>query len=116
MKGNKRRGYVLEHEVEQYWRNLGAECKRVFASGAYKRLGEDFEGDVQLEGHKIECKRRKDGFRELYKWLDQDDADLLVVRADRKKRLYILTEDLITEFATKMNWFADKPIKKKGEE
>ena len=99
MKGNKKRGYVLEHEVETFWKNFGAKCKRVFASGQYKHLGDDFEGDVQLEGLTIECKRRKTGFKELYKWLK--DADILVVRSDRNKRLYVFSEELFAEFASK---------------
>ena len=99
MKGNKKRGYVLEHEVVTFWKNFGANVRKVFASGQYKHLGEDFEGDVELEGLTIECKRRKTGFKELYKWLK--DADILVVRSDRNKRLYVFSEELFAEFASK---------------
>ena len=102
MRGNKKRGYVLEHEVETFWKAFGAKCKRVFASGQYKHLGDDFQGDVQLEGYTIECKRRK--------------ADFLVVRSDRNKRLYVLPEDLFAKFAAQMKWGADNLETEKDKE
>ena len=114
MRGNKKRGYVLEHEVETFWKAFGAKCKRVFASGQYKHLGDDFQGDVQLEGYTIECKRRKEGFKELYKWLQE--ADFLVVRSDRNKRLYVLPEDLFAKFAAQMKWGADNLETEKDKE
>jgi len=45
----------------------------------------------------VECKRRKtgSGFKFLYSALEQDDADLLVLRADRERRLYVLEEDTV---------------------
>tara|TARA_R100001594_G_scaffold126931_1_gene164375 strand:- start:446 stop:787 length:342 start_codon:yes stop_codon:yes gene_type:complete len=113
LRGNKQRGYVLEKEVQDVWTNLGANCKRVFGSGAFKKVGEEFEGDVRLEGLKIECKRRKsgNGFKSLYEWFEQDDADMLVVRADRKNRLYVLPEKLMIEMAQKMGWLEKKEKK-----
>ena len=72
----------------------GLEAKRVFASGAFKeQLGEDFAGDVVIEGLRCEMKRRKGGFKLLYDAFDQDDADVVVVRADRSPRLYLLREE-----------------------
>ena len=38
-------------------------------------------------------KRRKSGFKLLYDAFDQDDADVVVVRADRSPRLYLLREE-----------------------
>jgi len=41
------------------------------------------DADVLLdERFRVEVKRRKDGFRQLYGWLQ--DADFLFIRADRK--------------------------------
>ena len=116
MRGNKKRGYVLEKEVQDFWRSYGVDCKRVLGSGAYKHFGKDLEGDVRLNGLTIECKRRKGGvgFKSLYDWFAQDDADLLVVRADRMPRLYILPEKLMVEFARDMGWL-DKTKEKKEE-
>ena len=57
---NKQRGYELEKETADFWKENGVEARRVFASGAYARLGEDFEGDVKLAGrYIIEAKRKK---------------------------------------------------------
>jgi|GEM_PF-1240307 len=40
-----------------------------------------------------ECKARKDGFKQIYEWLG--DNDFLAIRADRKKALIVIrTEDL----------------------
>ena len=114
MKGNKKRGYVLEKEVQDLWQSYGAECKRVLGSGAFKNYGENLEGDVNLMGHKIECKRRKSGtgFKSLYDWLEQDKStSMLVVRADRMPRLYVLPEQIMVEFARKMGWFDKKQQK-----
>jgi len=95
---NRRRGYELEKETVDFWKEQGIACERVFASGAYKRLGKDFEGDLKLDDtYVVECKRRKtgSGFKFLYDALEQDDADLLVLRADRERRLYVLEEDTV---------------------
>ena len=90
---NKQRGYELEHEVVVAAESAGLEAKRVFGSGAFKQqLGDDFKSDVVMEGLRIECKRRKSGFKLLYDAFLQDDADVVVVRADRSERLYITGE------------------------
>ena len=93
---NKARGYELEAETVLHWQNLGVDCKRVFASGAYKQqLGDEFAGDLMLSGFTVECKRKKSGFKFLYDSLAQDDADMLVVRQDRAARLYIMSEETV---------------------
>ena len=97
-RNNRRRGYALEKETVDFWKDQGIACERVFASGAYKRLGKDFEGDLKLDDtYTVECKRRKtgSGFRLLYDALNQDAADLLVLRADRERRLYVMEEDTV---------------------
>ena len=45
----------------------------------------------------------------LYNWFDQDDADLLILHADRKERLYVMKETQFVKLASKMGWL------KKGE-
>ena len=93
---NKQRGYELEAETVKHWQGLGVECKRVFASGAYKEyLGDDYKADLMLSGFTVECKRKKQGFKFLYDSLAQDDADMLVVRQDRHQRLYIMPEETV---------------------
>lgn len=101
---NKQRGYELEREVVLAAEAAGLEAKRVFGSGAHKnQLGEDFAGDVVVEGLRVECKRRKhgSGFRLLYSAFEQDDADVVVVRADRAPRLYVLREDVFIDLCVR---------------
>jgi len=93
-RNNKARGYALEREAVLAAEAAGLEAKRVFASGAFKeQLGEDFAGDVVIEGLRCEMKRRKAGFRLLYSAFAQDSADVVCVRADRSPRLYLLREE-----------------------
>lgn len=108
----KRKGYVLEANVVKFWTELGVKCKRILGSGAFKHYSKNLASDVNLNGLKVECKRRKTGtgFMSLYNWFDQDDADLLILHADRKERLYVMKETQFVKLASKMGWI------KKGEE
>tara|TARA_R100000664_G_C2687784_1_gene93118 strand:+ start:124 stop:465 length:342 start_codon:yes stop_codon:yes gene_type:complete len=91
---NKARGRELENEVVAVAVAAGLDARRVFGSGAYKnQLGEDYAGDVVVEDLRLECKRRKSGFKLLYDAFDQDNADVVCVRADRSPRLYLLKEE-----------------------
>ena len=101
---NKQRGAELEREVVAATRAAGIAAERVFASGAYKnQLGEDFAGDVRLAGYRVECKRRKSGFKLIYDAFDQDNSDIVVVRADRADRLYVLREPLFLKLVGESN-------------
>ena len=99
---NTERGRELENEVVTACESKGLQAHRVFASGAYKnQLGEDFAGDVVVEGLRVECKRRKNGFGVIYRAFEQDDASVVVVRADRAPRLYVIKEDLFIDLITR---------------
>jgi Holliday junction resolvase len=65
-------------------------------SGMY-RPGADLT--IPLLGRNLsgEVKARADGFRELYKWLE--DRDVLIVKADRKEPLFIVRLSLAAEVA-----------------
>lgn len=77
---SKRKGSGGERE---FARLVGG--KRVPLSGAHP----DLPGDVVWPGMGTgECKRRRDGFRQLYQWLD--GADWLAVRADRRDWLVVM--------------------------
>jgi len=103
---NKRRGYEVEREVVKLWQGLGVPCKRILASGAFKHYGKDLAGDIRLNGLRVEVKRRKNGtgFTFLYKALEQDNAQMLICRADSKKRLYVIPEEVMIQFAKDMGW------------
>ena len=103
---NKRRGYEVEREIVKLWQGLGVPCKRILASGAFKHYGKDLAGDIRLNGLTVEVKRRKNGtgFTFLYKALEQDNAQMLICRADSKKRLYVIPEEVMIQFAKDMGW------------
>ena len=103
---NKRRGYEVEREIVKLWQGLGVPCKRILASGAFKHYGKDLAGDIRLNGLMVEVKRRKNGtgFTFLYKALEQDNAQMLICRADSKKRLYVIPEEVMIQFAKDMGW------------
>lgn len=76
-------------------RDKGARAEREFAkliSGERVPLsgaaGGQFTGDVVGLGLRWECKRRANGFRQLYGWLE--NADALAVRADRREWLVVM--------------------------
>ena len=98
---NKARGYEHEREIVLWAQSNGLDCRRIFGSGAYKnQLGDEFAGDIVLENLpmfslRIEAKRRKTGFKIIYDAFDQDNADGVCVRADRKERLWIVKDDLL---------------------
>jgi Holliday junction resolvase len=64
-------------------------AQRVPLSGA---VGGRFAGDVLVrlldKDLRIEAKARADGFKEIYSWLD--NADALVIKADRKEALCVV--------------------------
>lgn len=76
----RRKGYEREREFAQL---IGG--SRVPLSGA---AGGEYAGDVKGLGLLWEVKARKDGFKQLYGWLDGKDA--LAVRADRRPWLVVM--------------------------
>ena len=96
--GNKRRGYEHEKGAVDWALGEGLDARRVFGSGSYKaQLGEDYAGDVVIEGLRCEMKRRKTGFKLIYDAFLQDNADVVCVRADRKERLWIVKDTLFAQ-------------------
>jgi Holliday junction resolvase len=76
-------------------RDKGARAERAFAkliSGERVPLsgaaGGSYVGDVVGMGMIWECKVRKDGFKQLYSWMDGKDA--LAIKADRKEWMVVL--------------------------
>lgn len=63
---------------------------RIPLSGAAKHAGQEHTGDVDGLGLRWEVKARKDGFKTIYKWLEQDGVDALALKADRKEWLVVL--------------------------
>lgn len=82
----KKKGYEGENEIVHLLEKYNIQAKRIPLSGALKG---DLSGDIKctipnIGDKKIESKRRKDGFKEDYKYLEQDECDYVFKRADRK--------------------------------
>jgi Holliday junction resolvase len=77
----KVKGSGFEREVVDILRKAGLDAHRIPLSGAIQ----GYEGDVVVKlawtPHKIECKRRKAGFKTLYGWLGSNT--FLAFRDDR---------------------------------
>lgn len=72
---------------------------RVPLSGAAKHAGDEHTGDVEGLGLRWEVKARKDGFKTLYGWLEEEAVDALALKADRKGWLVVIPIDKFVEMA-----------------
>ena len=97
-KKSRDKGYRGEHNLERILRKFGLDAKRVPLSGA-----SDFaKGDIIVEGRRGEVKVRKEGFKQIYKWLEKgilkkenveqlrERNDILFIKADRKEYLAVM--------------------------
>lgn len=90
-KASRDKGKRFELEIKHTAEDHGLDAVRVPLSGAT-----DFaKGDVVVTapgGVKwtIECKKRGNGFKTIYRFLEKGDCDLLVIGADRKPALAVL--------------------------
>jgi Holliday junction resolvase len=75
-KMQRTKGARVEREIAKYLNG-----KRVPLSGATSYA----KGDVEAYGMKFEVKARKDGFKQIYQWLGDNDG--LIIKADRKEAL-----------------------------
>ena len=83
-KKSRRKGYRGEYQLVKKLREAELDAKRVPLSGQTEYA----KGDVVVEGLVGEVKLRKDGFRQIYKWLE--NRDILFAKADRKEYLSIM--------------------------
>ncbi len=104
MSGRKsqQKGYRNESGFVNRMKAYGLGAQRMPLSGALGSIaGMDLGGDVKLwtvwGEWRVECKARKDGFRELYKWLEPDNIDLLSLKANNRPGLIVMTEDKFIE-------------------
>lgn len=96
---SKRKGDGFEREVVATLQEHGIAAEKIPLSGAVK--GGSFEGDincpVQGEDWKLECKRRRSGFKTLYGFLGENQA--VVVRDDHCDALVVLRLDRFARLA-----------------
>jgi hypothetical protein len=90
----KQKGWRGENEITK----LIPGTKRVFGSGAFGSVSEELKNDVTLpNGMKGEVKRRKSGGKFFYDSLEQDGADVMFFRADKKDWLVTMSIDKFKE-------------------
>jgi len=83
-KRSRNKGYRGERYFVQQFRKAGLKAVRVPLSGAT----EFAKGDLIVEGMTAEVKIRHNGFKEIYKWLEE--KDILCLKADRKDGLIVM--------------------------
>jgi Holliday junction resolvase len=103
MKGGRAsrdKGNRAERAIVRFLQERGFAAERVPLSGS---AGGSYLGDLTVPvlniDRVVEVKCRRDGFRELYKWLI--GRDILIVRADRSEPLVVLPLKLAAEIAAK---------------
>jgi hypothetical protein len=100
-KASRDKGNRTERMVVHALQDAGFAGERIPLSGA---AGGSFCGDVTFPllgfDRKLEVKCRADGFRELYQWLEGNDA--LVLKADRKEPLVVLRGKQALLYAKKL--------------
>lgn len=90
-KSQRRKGYRGENQLVNYFKQYNLNAVRIPLSGST----EFQKGDVIVEDFICEVKLRKDGFREIYKWLEGND--ILFIKADRKPYLVVMPVDLLRD-------------------
>jgi Holliday junction resolvase len=95
-KPSRDKGSRFERAVVNELKAKHLDARRVPLSGAMW-----LKGDVEVSVHwrddplRLECKIRKDGFKEIYRWLDKNDA--LVIRADGQPALAVLPLSMLAD-------------------
>lgn len=86
---SRNKGARFEREAVALFQEAGICAERVPLSGAAQgRFGGDISIPIMGEDHRLECKKRADGFKEPYAWIEGNFG--VVVAADRKAPLVIL--------------------------
>ena len=84
------KGKRLEREAA---RLMG--LRRVPLSGAAARSGDEYAGDLVGRGWRWQVKGEANGFRRLYRWLEQHQC--LLLKADRKPWLAVLPAEALRD-------------------
>jgi Holliday junction resolvase len=95
---SRQKGNRVERIIVRAPQNVGFAAERVPLSGAARgRFGGDVSMPLLGIDRRVEVKCRANGFRELYRWVN--DADFLIVCADRSEPLVIVPLKLDAEIA-----------------
>ena len=106
----RQKGNRAERALVAFLQDHGFAAERVPLSGAARgRFGGDISIPLLGIDRRVEVKARGNGFATLYRWLG--NADLLIVRANRREPLVILPLWLGAEIAAVAEGLARKDIK-----
>lgn len=101
---NKIKGQKFENEIVHWFRNRGIDAERVPLSGAAKG---SYSADIRFGpvlGMTGECKRFANGLGKLYSALEQDGADMVFARADRKETIVCMNLDTLEALLKQAGW------------
>ena len=87
-KSQRDKGNRTERQLVNIFRAYGIDAKRVPLSGAASGFKGDIIAIIDGQDWRIESKVRSNGFKQIYGWLDGNDA--LVVKADRQQALMVM--------------------------
>jgi Holliday junction resolvase len=97
-RASRDKGNRAERAIVRLLQERGFAAERVPLSGAARGR---FGGDVSIRllgtDRRVEVKCRRNGFRQLYDWLE--GHDFLIVRADRRELLVVIPLKLAAEIA-----------------
>lgn len=104
MSRQKRKGSGYEREIVDWFRGIGVDAERVPLSGAAKgSYGADLRfGPAQA--YAGECKRFANGLGKLYAALEQDDADVVFARGDRKPTIVCMPLETFEALLQEAGW------------
>lgn len=97
---SKRKGYTAENQLVHTFRNAGVKAERCPLSGGAigtRWRGFDLLADMFGRELRIENKILARGFQTLYKWIEPDTVDMLVIRADRSEPLAVVPLSMLIE-------------------
>lgn len=97
VKNTRAKGNSLEYETQRFMKDRLVNFTRVGMSGQLKGLKGDFEWTENGKIYRGEAKSGSQVPAWLYKTLLKDDCDFLVVKRDRQKILFVITEKLLEE-------------------
>jgi len=89
-KASRDKGARFEREIVHTAEVRGLHAVRVPLSGATDFAKGDVVVSNDVDSWTIEAKKRANGFRTIYAWLEKGDCDLLVIGADRKRALAVM--------------------------
>ena len=90
------KAFKLENETAKFAREIGLNMKRTGMSGQLEGVKWDLQWTEEGKTYLGEAKSGKQVPQTLYNWLEKDNMSFLVLRRDRKERLWVLTDKLMS--------------------